>query len=327
MKSFLIFITLALVAMLVFGTVATARRQQEQDDPQEENRRLERTAGATENVIVTLSLDSGDVVVRGWNKREVRASANGADDLELQTAGGAQGAATRIAVVLSNGPKDKGKEKGKFDRRASGDVTLDVPRGATVQIQTRNGDVDISDVADLSVETWSGDVSVQGVSRAVEVKTLNGSISLEDSKGHVRLYSVSGDISAANIGTVEPGDSLEAKTTSGEVTLERIAQARVVAGTTSGNVSLEGALARGGSYELSSYSGDVTLEMPGNSSFRVTAVAPRGEITTDFEIKNKTEEDPLKVLEEEGRLSGNVGSGDATLNLTSFSGTIRLRRQ
>lgn len=323
MKSSLLFIALALVAMLAFGTVVSARLPQ--DERQEEGGRLERVAGATANVVVTLSIDTGDVIVRGWDKREVRAVSEDAEDLELQTSGGTQGAASRIAVVLSNGPKEK--EKVKSERRASGNVALDVPRGATVQIRTRNGEVDVADVADLSVETWSGEVSVRGVSRAVEVKTLNGSISLEDSKGRVRLRSVSGDISAANTGAVEPGDSLEAKTTSGEVTLERIAQARVVAGTTSGNVSLEGALARGGSYELSTFSGDVTLELPGNSSFRVTAVAPRGEISTDFEIKNTTENDPLKVLEEEGRLSGNVGSGDATLNLTSFSGTIRLRRQ
>jgi DUF4097 and DUF4098 domain-containing protein YvlB len=93
--------------------------------------------------------------------------------------------------------------------------------------------------------------------------------------------------------------------------------------TLSGTIRLTGPLARGGRYDLKTNSGDVVLKLPDDASFQVTAkVSVSGEIVTDF---------PLKLVDTSSAvvshsLTGTYGTGDATINVASFSGTVRLRR-
>jgi hypothetical protein len=98
----------------------------------------------------------------------------------------------------------------------------------------------------------------------------------------------------------------------------------VEARTVSGSVSLRGALARGGRYEFKTTSGDMMFTLPEDASFRINARIPQGEIITDFSLKDAFGTNP-SVLSTQS-LTGTHGTGDATLDLYSFSGTVHLRR-
>ncbi|HVF57283.1 MAG TPA: DUF4097 family beta strand repeat-containing protein [Pyrinomonadaceae bacterium] len=292
-----------------------------------EEHAVERTAAAETDVAVTLCLASGSVVVRGWDRREVRARSTEAEKIEL-TGGAAGQAAKRVEVLVSN---DEQAELSSGDCGGTGSIELDVPRGATVNLQLREGDVEISDVAEARVESLNGDVDAQRVSKGVEISCMSGDISLLDSSGRARLRSISGSVEATNVRTVEAGDDFSAVSTSGDVTLERIAHSQVKGATISGRVSMSGPLARGGSYEFKTTSGDVILELPANSSFNINArVVASGEIVTDFPVKMNAAPaaTPPNVKEaHQTRLSGTVGAGDADITLTTFSGTVHLKKQ
>ncbi|MGB8509231.1 MAG: DUF4097 family beta strand repeat-containing protein, partial [Pyrinomonadaceae bacterium] len=207
-------------------------------------------------------------------------------------------------------------------------VELDVPRGATVNLQVRDGDVDVSDVAEARVESLNGDVNLERVSKGVEVSCMSGDVSLSDSAGRVRLRSVSGEVEASNVKTVEPGDDFTAISTSGDVSLDHIAHTQVKGQTIGGSVRMTGPLARGGSYDFTTTSGDVSLTLPPDASFRINArVVASGDIVTDFPVKANVGPAVPGKDSHQSRLIGVVGSGDAYLNLTTFSGTVNLKRQ
>jgi len=311
--------------------------------PASEDFALERRAAADPGVAVSLCLATGDVIVRGWDRQEVRARTSEGGALALQTDGGQP--ARRIDVLVNESSEE---EPHPGDCGMTSALELSVPRGATVNLRVQEGDVEVADVAELTVNNLSGDVDARGVSRAAEVVTMSGDISLAESKGRARLRAVSGSVEAINVTPNAAGDAFEASSTSGDVSLEGVTHTRVNGSTISGSVLMTGALARGGTYDFKTISGDVTLALPADSSFRLNAkVVLSGEIVTDFPVRatsiSAAGEDPpapptppatpkpgRRVHAEEPqstRLVGTVGTGDAAVNLSSFSGTLHLKRQ
>lgn len=290
-------------------------------------RDIETTLAADKNVVVAVCLRSGDIVVRGWDENQVRARSTSNGKIELRPAidpaTSAGRPATRIRVLTANAANNMAAES--VDCRAFGDLELDVPRGATVQLKTRGGNVSVKDVARARIETMNGDIAAAGITKAIEVATIGGNISLKDSKGRARLSSISGDIAAGNVRALEDTDEFSATTVAGEVALAQINYARVIARTVSGNVSLSGRLARHAYYGFNTTSGEVTFNLPADSSFQLNAtVAIGGEINSEFPIKAARDGSANSM----GRtLVGTYGSGDATLYLSSFSGLVSLRKK
>jgi hypothetical protein len=346
------------------------RERQEADrvrhDADADSAPVERTSAADAQAVVTLCLSQGDVLVRGWDRTEVRARAEGAGNVRLLTPNAPP--APRVEVLVT---EDKDDEPDSGDCGSAEQVELMVPRGATVNVRTHNGHVDISDVSDARVEALSGDVEVRRVTKAVLVSCLSGDVSVSDVSGPVRAVTVSGSVEARNVRSLAAGDGFEAKSTSGDVTIENVKHTQVIAAAVSGNLLYTGALARGGAYDFKTISGEVTMEIPADSSFTLHAkVVVSGDIDTDFPVRTAavgtggagrpsapptsatpatpamppqpgTEPWPMpprpermkpgkvKVPKEpeQARLDGTVGSGDATVNMSSFSGSLHLRKQ
>jgi methionine-rich copper-binding protein CopC len=283
----------------------------------------EQTAAADQNVIVSLSVLSGSITVHGSDRRDVRVQTNDEKRIELRRKDGTGGnsPATRLQVLFYDSDENGGQAD---ECGGSTDVKMDVPRGATVILKTQEGDIDVSDVAEASAYTSNGDVALRRVARSVEAKSNSGDVTLRDAGGHVRLNTISGSVEAINVNATDGGDFLQAKTVSGDVTLEGIGPARVEASTISGDLNLTGALAPGGHYDFNTTSGDITLTLPGTVSFKLDAqVFTSGEINTGFPIK-QVGKIPNASPPTSGTLIGTYGSGDATINLSSYSGTLRL---
>lgn len=288
----------------------------------------EQTAPADQNVIVSLSVLAGSITVRGSDRRNVHVQTNDDKRIELHRKDGTSGntPATRLTVLFYDS-EEEGEGGQAEECGGSTDVKLDVPRGATVILKTQDGDIDVSDVAEVRASTSNGDVSLRRIARGVEASSMSGDVSLRDAGGHVRLNSISGSVEAVNVTALDAGDFLQAKSVSGDVTLESIAPARVEARTISGEVNLRGALAPGGHYDFNTTSGDITLMLPESSSFKLDAqVFTSGEINTSFPLKQASK-GSTSAEQAAGHLVGTYGSGDATINLNSFSGTLRLLKK
>ncbi|HEY6119983.1 MAG TPA: DUF4097 family beta strand repeat-containing protein, partial [Pyrinomonadaceae bacterium] len=228
--------------------------------------------------------------VRGWNKKEVRARSTEAEQIELRRIEmpGEQSTLAKKIDVYIDDKGSEGNERG--DCQASADVDLDVPEGATVQIQTRDGDITIVGVSAAYAGSQNGDISIDHVSQKIEAGSIGGSISIKDSSGRVTLTTAGGGIEASNITPAEADDSFEVTSVSGDIQLQKVGQAKLTAKSVTGNINLLGSLAHKGEYGFNTMSGDVTLALPADASFRLIAkLAQDGEIITDFPLTLTTE--------------------------------------
>lgn len=307
--------------------------------------RTEQTVAADAAVTVMLCLESGGITVRAWERKEVHARNSSGGQIELRRPDAANEAApaTRVEVLLPDAP---GVRPRPGQCGHSGDVVLDVPRGSSVQLRGQSGDIKVTGVASVRADTLSGSIDLRDISHFVEVTTANGDIALKHATGRARLRAISGLIAVLDAGPEEAGDDLWAKTTSGDITLAQIRHTHVEAATSSGSVNLTGALARGGFYDLKTSNGDVIATLPADSSFFVSAkVFYGGDIVTDFPIrltpapasndanvapdKQQHNQPAASLVLTGGNLTGVYGQkekGEATLNLASFSGSVRLRK-
>lgn len=362
MKFSLLTILFALALALAPRAAAQQRPSPPTGGPAAGEFALERRTEAEARAVVSLCVNTGDVIVRGWDRNEVRARAEGEGTLRLLTPNVRP--APRVEVLVS---EERDAELSAGHCGTNETIELTVPRGATVEVESRTGHVEVSDVAEARVKVLSGDVDVRRVSRAVEVSCLSGDVSVADTTGPVRVDSVSGDVEARNVRTATAGDNFEAKSVSGDVTIESVGHGHVSGSAVSGQILYTGALARGGSYDFRTISGDVTLELPADASFNLHAkIVVSGEIVTDFPVKTGTSTSaggsasasagtsvggpgampphpptppapPVHVKkvprvkvhreQESARLDGTVGNGDAVVNLSSFSGSLHLRKR
>lgn len=320
-----------LLTLLIIICGAGAQAQKTKDKEKERSKGdapqlVQQTTAATTNVNVSLATGDGKITVRGWERNEVQAATKEEDaKIVLRKTGAADASApaARIVVIVSDKSDENATDEDSSN--SSADMILNVPRGATVLLKTQDGDVDVEDVAEVHVETANGRVDLRHISKATEVGSVEGEVTLEDSMGRARFSTISGMIEVKNLRALDANDFLRIKSAGGDILLDHIGPARVAATTVTGEVRFTGALAHGGSYSFTTTTGDVTLELPADSSFKLSArVSERGVIDTEFPLAYKATPSSSTM---QGHLTGNYGTGDAMLNLSSFSGTIRLRKR
>ena len=154
------------------------------------------------------------------------------------------------------------------------DYDVTVPEGTTVTGQLDSGAANISGVAEATVRSSSGQVTVEDVAGAVKVEADSGEVTLADIGGSVVAKADSGSIQADNV----RGDvTLEAS--SGEV------QARGIGGATkvdaqSGSVLV--ALTTAQNVRVDAQSGDVDVTVPAGS-YAVSTSTDSGDVTSDID--------------------------------------------
>lgn len=294
---------------------------------------------------VAISNRSGQIIVRGWDRDVVEASAtgdNGPVQIETQTTG--DPARPRLLLTISS-------------RRYSREARLDVkvPRYADVEtlegyrgevevtdvdgsalINAGNGDVKILRVGSLKVSRRSGDVVAREIKGDLTARSFNGDVIVENIGGLVDVAATSGDLRVHNAGGDVRANSAagdievrcakgraEAASASGSITLIGVG-GDVDASTASADVIFTGLMKAGGSYRLKSLSGDVSMTIqPDVAGFTATLTTYSGEINTAFPLKV---ESPVQGGPINRRITGTYGNGQAKLALDSFSGAVTVAK-
>ena len=199
---------------------------------------------------------------------------------------------------------------------------VSVPRQYNVDLNTSGG-ISVSDlVGEVRAQTYSGDIQLGSIARAVEAETTSGSITLKGCKDKVAVQSYSGDVQLGNVagtlkaettsGDVRAGDVNSAVTLqsySGDVQLGNVV-GTLKAETTSGSITLKGCRDK---VEVQSYSGNVQL---GNVAGTLKAETTSGDIRVG-------DVDSAVVAQ---AYSGDVQLGDiaGAMKVETTSGDIRV---
>ena len=364
-----LFVAWAVIGLLLSLAGSTAAHENTDPQPGEKpGEKIDRSMPADPQAIVTLCVASGTLKVRGWDKTEIHVRSLDAAHIEfrrIEKIKDASKPANRVEVMVFD---RTAAANPKLDCQALASVEMDVPVGATVQVQTRDGDITISGVAGAYAGSQNGDIMIDHVTKLVEAGSVGGSIFLKDSSGRVNLNSAGGVVEVVNVRPATEEDTLEVGTVSGDIQLSRVSNPKVTVKTVNGTVTMTGPLAKSGWYGFTNMAGDVVLAMPPDASFQLNArVSERHDIVSDFALKYASEVPPPppakprkaapesapkppaakgQVLPRTGpvvapirverptatapyvsrRVNAICGTGDATISIASFGGTIRLKK-
>jgi len=180
---------------------------------------------------------------------------------------------SNIRIKLVNGHKINNKaEDTLIVKTMSGDLDVNVPRRQKVILKAASGDVQVADLAEISVKCGSGDMKVSNVTEIASISLGSGDLDMEKITGVAAVSLGSGDLEG-----VEISAELSVSTGSGDVDLDIIE-------------------CKGGKIEAGS--GDVDLFIPEKSDVEITVHIPqKRELETDFEAK-KSKESPSERLDE-----------------------------
>jgi hypothetical protein len=210
------------------------------------------------------------------------------------------------------------------------DFDVTVPPSAQVRTSSGSGD-QVMDSLEGSVEAsaGSGDIRIDRASGSVRVTTASGRIELDGIAGPVVARAASGSITAVAI----KGD-IEAHTASGRVAVTQSANGRTEATSASGSITVSNAhgplrlhTASGrvvvngepvSVWNVRAASGDVTVEVGANAAFELDAQTGSGRIHSEHPVTMTGRLSPRK-------LSGQIRGGGPRVEVTTASGSIRIR--
>jgi DUF4097 and DUF4098 domain-containing protein YvlB len=177
----------------------------------------------------------------------------------------------------------------------------------------------------ITVRANSGPIRVKGL-RGSEI-ILEGESSpvevheIEATGQHLHVRTVSGNITLGNISSAH----LEIRSLSGDVSLENVSGPKVQVTTTQGDIRYQGEFGSNGEYSLISHSGNIDVALPEGASVDIMAESVEGSADNDFPLQRKARS---SFLPQKGRsFSGTSHSGSSSVQLSSFSGKIRVKKQ
>lgn len=302
--------------------------------------KFEKTVSLAKDGKVILSNISGNIEVKTWNKGEVKIDALKVTKTDSEEQ--AQENFRKVTIEITEEGKTlrietkyaknyfKGKNKNASVsywlmipdqaqasvKSISGDILME-KIGGSAKADSVSGDLDMSDMSGMvNGKSISGKITVINAAKSVDCNSVSGNLEFTDIGGDADLSTISGDVVLDNC-----RGNVEAETVSGNVKLLGITKASSVkAKSLSGNVKYFGSIYENGSYTFKSHSGNVTMEIPGNSAFELASKTFSGNIHTDFDIT---------ISGKLGRrsLRGTVNGGGADISINTFSGDVYLKKR
>ena len=186
-------------------------------------------------------------------------------------------------------------------------IQLTVPEETELQIKTQSGLIYVEQVlGDMKLESVAGDVHLKEVSGYIIVHTTGGSLICTQCAGKLDFNSISG-----NAQILQPA----------------LRSVNLV--TTTGNILFDGDFIRTGIYSMRSGRGLVEVRFAGTDSFDLNAQTSTGTVDNRAAAFLKPDSHGIRHTASKYAkgLFGSVGSGLAKVELSSFSGTIRILKR
>jgi DUF4097 and DUF4098 domain-containing protein YvlB len=212
----------------------------------------------------------------------------------------ASGNKERVEILTHALPSEKPTpEEAKVDY----DVT--VPAGISVNVSSTSAPITADGItSDIGLSSETGQITIHNIAKShVHVRSMTAPVSLKDvTMSRIDIQSAGGAVQLANV--------------NGQ---------RVTVGTTSGNIDYQGDPSGGGNYILTTHSGAIDVTLPATASVDLTARSTTGTVENAFPLQEKSHN---SFVPQQGRsFAGTSNSGSSSVELQSFSGKIRVKKQ
>jgi len=191
------------------------------------------------------------------------------------------------------------------DQEGRVEYSVVVPSDVSVTVRAAGGPI--------FAEKMRGDLTLEGDAAPVEVH--------DSGNAHVHVRTISGPITLSNIGN----GHVEITSLSGDVLLNAVTGPRVSVNTARGSIRYNGDFGGGGDYMLVNHSGNIDVSLPASASVDLMARSFSGTVENDFPLQKKSH--PLFVPSTGSSFAGTSNTGASSVQLRSFSGKIRVKKQ
>lgn len=257
---------------------------------------LEKTFTVEGRPVVTIRNAQGKIQVKSWQRSEVVIVADHTSN-RVEVDAEQRGNQIELLTHLL--------EENVSPAELTADYVISVPEETELQIKNDSGSVYVERVyGDLTIDTVAATVEVQEISGYLAVRTVGGSFLCRRCAGRIDFNSISGSAQL-----LQPMSS------------------NVRAQTNSGDILFDGEFLRGGTYSLKNMSGVITVRFSEGDSLNLTATSVNGKVENQANLKPETH----RGLHLPGKfaysLTGTMNQGLARVELTSFNGTILIRKR
>jgi DUF4097 and DUF4098 domain-containing protein YvlB len=215
---------------------------------------------------VVLEAGAGDLTVRGGDSSDVKVDGKAcasSDELlaDIRLEIRREGDTVYVRTVL---PEISGIVFG-FARYAYMDVSVDVPKTASVELDDSSGDMHVSNVRRASITDSSGDQTLEHVAGDLDVADSSGEIRISDVSGGLRLRDSSGDVDVNGV----QGDVVVTVDSSGDLDISHVTGGVHIISDSSGDI------------EISDVKRDVTIDDDSSGGITVRDVAGNFTVGSD----------------------------------------------
>ena len=249
-------------------------------------------------LVVLQNIVDGRIEVKSWKNPEVVVTSSAASDkvaIDVEQVG------DRIDINASS------LVDAAQPHETEANFQLVVPEQTELQLKTQTGLILVEQVnGDMKLQSVAGDVHLKEVSGYIIVKTTGGSLVCTLCSGKLEFTSITG---------------------SAQVLQPSLNSVNLM--TTTGNILYDGDFVHTGFYQMNSGRGVIEVRFSGNDSFDLRAETSSGTVDNQAAAflkpdshGNRTNNDKFKR-----GLFGTVGQGLAKVELSSYSGTIRILKR
>lgn len=193
-------------------------------------------------------------------------------------------------------------------------LEIELARSAAVELRTELGDIKVNGTSGTTkLQCSSGDITCEQISGTLDANSSSGDIivrhgqltlaNLETKSGLIEMHDISG--------------ALTIRTSSGDITLRNASCSTVSAEAVTGDVEADFSTPFEGTMNIRTVSGNIDTRIPDGCNARVSLSAIRGDTIATVDLR-----DPVRS---QGRISGVLGEGTGTIDLSAVSGDIVLR--
>lgn len=284
---------LPLAAIVVFGLAAIAA--QAQTDANRKETRLDIAPGGTLNVVsnegsVNLKSTTGHQVVVAYTLHS--------NKVEVDQESTQDKRRIEVRTHALAGQKPTAEE-------AKVDFEIGVPAGISVTVTSATAPINAEGLSsDISLSSDTGQISVANVPRShLRVRTVAGAVNLANvTSGHVEIVSSGGAVQMANV-----------------------TGPKVSVATGNGNITYRGDCSGVGDYLMTTHSGSIDMSLPETASVDLDARSVSGNVQNDFPLQARKHQ--VFVPKPGSSFAGTSKSGSSSVELRSFSGRIRVKKQ
>jgi DUF4097 and DUF4098 domain-containing protein YvlB len=258
--------------------------------------RIEKRFAVKEQPVVTVRNASGKISVKRWQKPEVMVVANHASS-KVEVDAVQMGNRVELSTHLLS------EKVSPSEMTANYEIT--VPEETELQIRNDSGSVVVEKVSgDMNLDTVEANVDLQDVAGYLVIKTIGGAFACAHCTGRIAVNTISGNVRLA-------------QTISGNVRSQSY----------SGNIFFDGEFLPGGIYRLANHSGLIEVRFSEYDNFDLSATSVYGKVENEAALKPPVHRQLPPAARLSRSLFGTYNAGQAKVELTSFNGTIKIRKR